>query len=301
MTPAGASSSRLLSSIPANPGLIAAVVRVLSFIDDLPSGATGALRFGEQGLVLLQDRKVCWAVARSMRVRLTDILRNQSTPPLSREAVEAIFRRCRENNTPLGEALVASGLASEAGLRAALFKHNQEAIVALARSGLSPDGFAQHSKTGYDPKFSFSSCEVLAMMGSADDPARATAAQHELADVLVPDSAGAAFTRSSSASGVMLIAVDRGCDVPVRDLLELCSWVAGLFDVAQTFDPGVLAARVAWGPRISLVSWRVKDVDHISLCASRAAAARLVSRLSARGTRTSGVLPVAEPSKKEPA
>jgi hypothetical protein len=286
----------LLSSIPANPGLIAAVMRVLSFVDDLPPGATGVLRFGDQGLVLLQARKVCWAVARTMRVRLTDIIRNQSTPPLPREAVEAIYRRCRENNTPIGEALVASGLASEAGLRAALFKHNQEAIVALARGGLAPDAFTSHSKTGYDPKFSFSSCEVLAMLGSADDPASATAAQHELGDVLVPDSTGVAFTRSSAASGVMLIAVDRACDVPVRDLLELCSWVAGLFDVARTFDPGVLVARVAWGPRISLVSWRVKDVDYVGLCSSRAAAARLVSRLAARGTRTSGVLPVVGPS-----
>jgi len=159
----------MLSSIPASPGLVASVQRLLAYIDDLPAGATGALHFGDQGVILLESRKVCWAVARSMRIRLTDILRNQSTPPLPRERVEQIYRRCKESGTPIGEALVASGLATEAGLRAALFKHNGEAIVALAQSGIVPDAFVPHLKTGYDPKFSFTSCEVLAMLGSFDD------------------------------------------------------------------------------------------------------------------------------------
>ena len=184
MSAQGVTSSRMLSSIPANPGIVAGVLRLLGLVDDLPSGATGALHFGEQGLILLQSGKICWAVARSMRLRLTDILRGQSTPPLPREAVEALYRSCRESGKPIGEALVASGLVSEQGLRAALFKHNGEAIVALAKSGALPDSFVAHSKTGYDPKFSFSSCEVLAMLGFADDLARAAAAQHELAHLL---------------------------------------------------------------------------------------------------------------------
>src|SRR5688572_27455470 len=239
----------MLSSIPASPGLVAAVQRLLSYVDDLPAGATGALHFGEQGVILLQSRKICWAVARTMRVRLTDILRNQSTPPVPREAVEALYRQCEISGTPIGEALVASGLASEAGLRAALYKHNGEAIVALAQSGAVPDSFVSHSKTGYDPKFAFSSSEVLAMLGFADDPARAAAAQHELTGCLVEESTGAAFARSSAASGALVIAVDRGCDVAASDLVELCNWLSGLFDVARTSDPAVFAARVAWGSR----------------------------------------------------
>jgi hypothetical protein len=224
---------------------------------------------------------------------LTDILRNQSTPPVPREAVEAIYRRCTESGTPIGEALVASGLASEAGLRAALFKHNGEAIATLARGGLLPGPFTTHSKTGYDPKFSFSVCEVLAMFGALDDPAGAAAAQLELSSPLVPDSTGAAFTRASSSSGVMVVAVDRACDLQVRDLLELCSWSAGLIDLARTFDPTVLAGRVAWGSQASLVTWRFQDVGYVALCSSRAAAARLVSRLAERNMRQSGTLLIA--------
>ncbi len=284
-------ASRLLSSIPASPGLVAAVQRLLSFIDDLPAHATGALHFGEHGVILVQQRKICWAVARSMRIRLTDILRNQTTPPVPREHVEQIYRRCKENGTPIGEALVASGLASEAGLRAALFKHNGEAIVALARSGLGPDQFIAHSKTGYDPKYSFTCCEVLAMLGSFDDPARAAAAQLELNGTLVTDSYGAAFSRGAAASGALLIAVGGGCDLPLIDLLGLCNWATGLFDVATTFDSEVFCARASWPGNAGLVTWRSSDVGYVGLCTSRAAAARLVSRISERTVRSSGVLP----------
>jgi hypothetical protein len=288
-----APSSRMLSSIPANPGLVSSVLRLLSFIDDLPPGTTGALHFGDDGIVLLQNRRICWSVARGMRVRLTDILRGQSTPPLSREAVEALYRSCKDSGTPLGEALVASGMASEAGLRAALYKHNGEAIVALARSGATPSSFVTHSKAGYDLKFSFSSSDVLAMLGAGDDPARAAVAQLELSSVLVEESTGAAFARSSAASGALVVAVDKACDVAVTDLVELCNWVSSLFDVAHTSDPAIFAARMAWGSRAALVTWRVKDVSYVGLCYSRAAAARLLSRLSERGSRESGMLPIA--------
>ena len=285
-------SSRVLPSIPASPGLITSVLRLLAFVDDLPLGATGVLRFGETGVILLESRKICWAVARSMRLRLTDILRNQSTPPMPREAVEEIYRRCKIDGKPIGEALVMSGLVTEAGLRAALFKHNGEAIAHLAGSGLSPDAFVSHTRMGYDSKFSFSPCEVLATLGSLDDPARARAAQIELDHTLVPDSFGAAFVRSDTAAGALVIAVDRACDLPVCDLVEVCNWTAGLFDVAHTFDPEVALSRATWGGHLALVTWRSKEVAYLGLCASRAAAARLVSRLET-AAKSSGVIAAA--------
>lgn len=283
-------TSRMLSSIPANPGLVAAVQRLLGYVDDLPLGAAGALNFGEHGVVLVQSRKICWAVAHATRIRLTDILRNQTSPPVAREHVEQIYRRCKETGTPIGEALVGSGLASEAGLRAALFNHNGEAIVALARSGLAPSEFIAHPKTGYDPKYSFATCEVLAMLGALDDRARAAAAQLELSSLLVPESVGAAFARSAAASSALLIAVAGGCDIPIADLMGLGNWSSGLFDVVTTVDPEIFCARANWAGRAGLVAWRGKDVGYVALCSSRAAAARLVSSLSERTVRSSGVM-----------
>jgi len=290
MNSVGASPARALSSIPARPSLVGAVQRVLGFIDDLPPGATGALSFGTHGVILVQSRKICWAMARGMRLRLTDILRSQATPAVPRDAVEQVYRRCKETGEPVGEALVASGLATEAGLRVALLKHNGEAVVALARESAMPDDFAAHVKRGYDPRYSFSACEMLAMLGGLEDPAAAAAAQAELSSVLVTDSVGAAFTRSGDAAGAMVIAVDRGCDFPVRDLLGVCNWAAGLFDVARTFDSEIFAARASIGAQAGVVSWRFQDVGYLGLCSSRAAAARLVSRLSERAARSSGVV-----------
>ena len=190
---AGLMSSRMLSSISASPGLVASVQRLLGYIDDLPAGATGALHFADQSVTFLESRKICWVATRGVRIRLTDILRNQSTPPVPREQVELIYRTCKENGTPIGEALVASGLAFQAGLRAALFKHNGD-------------------------------------------------------------------------------------------------WVSGVFDVASTVDSEVFAARANWSGSAGLVTWRLDDVGYLGLCSSRAAAARLVSRLSERASRSSGVV-----------
>ena len=282
-------SSRMLPSIPASPGLIASVIRLLAFIDELPFGATGVLRFGDEGLILLQSRKVCWAVARSMRLRLTDILRNQTTPPLPRESIEDIYRQCKDSGIPLGEALVKGGLVSEIGLRAALFKHNGEAIARLAEAASVPEAFVSHRRMGYDSKYSFSSCEVLAMLGSQDDPARATAAQLELCSSLVPESSGAAFVRNNAGAGSLVIAVDHGCDVPVHDLVEVCNWTTGLFDMVRTVDPHACLARATWGKHTALVTWQAKDVGYVGLCSTRAAAARLVSRLE-RASISSGVI-----------
>jgi hypothetical protein len=278
----------MLPSIRVSAGLIASVLRLLAFVDELPAGATGVLHFGEHGVILLESRRVCWAVARGTQLRLTDILRNQSMPPLARAEVEDVYRQCRRTGRPVGEALVESGLVSEAGLRAALFKYNGEGIAQLARTGATPDGFTSHARAAYDSRFSFSPCELLAMLGSLDDPARATAAQLELANALVQDSSGAAFARSSATSGALVIAVAHGCDVPVADLLEICNWATGLFDVVRTFDAEASAARATWGGN-ALVTWRVSEVNYVGLCASRAAAARIVSQLSQRTARAGGL------------
>ncbi|HXK17505.1 MAG TPA: hypothetical protein VNG33_06875 [Polyangiaceae bacterium] len=278
-------SKRLLSSIPASPGLFASVLRLLSAVDDFPPDATGVLRFGGHGMILLESRKICWAVAASMRGRLTDILCNQGSSRLPKALVEDVFRKCKLSGQPLGETLVKSGLVSEFGLRAALLKHTGEAIAQLARTGVGPDHFTAHNATSYDPRFAFSACEILAMLGAVGDPARATAAHHELESTLVQESTGAAFARSSAVSGALVIAVERGCDFAVQDLVEVCNWISGLFDVVRTFEPEACAARAVWGGRAGLVTWRLNDVGYVGLCSSRAAATRLVSKL---GQRASG-------------
>jgi hypothetical protein len=102
-------AGRRLPSIPAGPGLLTSVLQLLRAIDDLPAGATGALPFGDQGVILLEARKICWALARSMRFHLTDILRSQSTEELTQDVVEQVYRRCKQTGTPIGGSVGARG------------------------------------------------------------------------------------------------------------------------------------------------------------------------------------------------
>jgi hypothetical protein len=268
-----------------------AVLRLLSFVDELPFGATGALYFGARGVILVESRKVCWALARGMPFTLTEILREQSTPPLSLGDVEAVYRRCKQSGQPIGEALLQGGLVTARGLKAALLRHSAEAVAELALAKAEPEAFLPHARAGYNAQFSFSTSELLAMFGSRDDPERAAAAQHELASSLVPGSVGVAFTCNGASSKV--IAVDPTCDLPVTDLTEICVWVAGMFDVARTVDPGMNAARATWGANTALVTWSEGEVGYVGVCVSRAAAACLLSQVSQRfqrGTGVSGVM-----------
>lgn len=268
-----------------------AVLKLLSFVDELSFGATGALSFGAKGVILVESRRVCWAVARGMPFTLTEILREQSSPPLSLGAVEAVYRRSKRSGQPIGEALLQGGLVTATGLKAALLRHSAEAIAELALAKAEPEAFLPHARAGYNPRFSFSTSELLAMFGSRDDPTRAAAAQQELQSSLVPGSVGIAFSCKGANSRV--IAVDPSCDLPVTDLSELCVWVAGMFDVTRTVDPQMNAARATWGANTALVTWTADDVGYVGVCASRAAAACLLSQVAQRfqrGTGVSGVM-----------
>lgn len=269
-------------------GLAASALGILGTVDELPAGATGALKFEELGVVLVESRRICWAAAVPMRLRLTDILCNKRVPPIPRAAIEEVYRGCKAKGRPLGEALVESGLVSESGLKSAIRQHTSEAILHLARAQAVADAFLPHTQRGYDPRFSFTSCEILASLSSTGDPARAKAAELELEAVLVPESTGAAFVRSEFAPGAQIIAVSADCDLPVIDLVEVCNWATGLLDVAQAIDAQVRVVRVAWCGRTSLVTWRKYAVDYAALCSSGAAAARLVSEL---GRRSHGDVP----------
>ncbi|HEX4337290.1 MAG TPA: hypothetical protein VH062_15345 [Polyangiaceae bacterium] len=268
--------------IPSERGLAAWTLCLLGAIDELPSGATGALRFGEGGVVLVESRRICWAQAKSMRLRLTDILCNQANPPIARDAIEDVVRGCRTTGHPLGESLVASGLVSETGLRSALREHTTHAVAHLARERATADAFSPHTQRGYDPRYAFTTCEILATVCGADDPPRSATAERELAGVLVTESTGAAFVRGALGSGAMLVAADPACDVPVDELVAAGNWATGLLDVAAAFEPEVRVVRVAWCSRTALVTWRKYGVDYVALCSSSAAAARLVSELGKR-------------------
>jgi hypothetical protein len=270
-----------VTSISSNVLLLSSVVSLLEHVERLPSGATGALAYGEGGVILVENRRICWAVARDMRARLTDILCQQREPPLERAHVEAIYRSCQQQGTPLGEALVEQGLVSESELRAALERHTCEALVRIAQSAqTAPTGFDRHSSGGYQPRFVFGAAELLASLSGQRRAQLAAQARSELAGKLVPDAYGFAFLREPGRREPVLIAVDRASELPVAAALGVARWVLGALELAAYVDAQSALLSGTWCERMSLVAWRREGVYYAALCSSRPASARLLSRLA---------------------
>jgi hypothetical protein len=288
--------SRFPSGVASDPTLLASAVEVLECVEALPPGSTGVLGFEDEGVILVDGGRICWALARDMRERLTDILCTDPERPIARGLIEDIFRRSKESGTPLGESLVASGLVSEAGLRAALSRHNAEAIACLAQARTRPTRFSMHARGGYDPRFAFGTTELLAAMSNPSHRARAARASRHLDDVKVEDAVGVAFVRDVEAAGPAVIAVDRGCPLRVAETLEIGGWVNGLFDVTVVFDSKTALISASWCGTTGVVAWRIGDVSYASICSSRPASALLMNQVASRlemgGVRYSGTMKV---------
>ncbi len=286
--------SRFRSSVASDPTLLSSAVEVLECVEGLSPGSTGVLRFEDEGVVLVDGARICWALARNMRERLTDILCKDPERPIARGHVEDVFRRAKESGTPFGESLVASGLVSVAGLRTALSRHNAEAIACLAHARKRPTQFSTHSRGKYDPRFAFSTTELLAAISNSSNQKRAVEASQWLDDVNVQDAVGVAFVRDVAGASPALIAVDGGCPLRVGETLEICGWVNGLFDVTTLFDAKTALISACWHGTTGVVAWRIGDVSYAAICSSRPASALLLNRLASRlamgGVRYSGTM-----------
>jgi hypothetical protein len=252
---------------------------LLASVESLPPDAVGLLQYGQSGTVLVESRAVCWAFASGMRRRLSTLLRQQRSPPLEASYIEELIEGCRRTGRPLGEVLLATGHISQEGLRMALFSHVVEAVARIARSGADCVGFTPHESASYDPRFTFSTAEVLAALGGRRDRAQAAAAKRGLRTTLVPGSRGLAFVREEI--GPVAIAVEGTPALRVPEILDMCGWASSLFDLTTVFDDDVRIATGGGGSSNAVVTWKAGDTQFVAVCESRAASALLIARIDA--------------------
>jgi hypothetical protein len=258
---------------------LAASVRVLEEIERLPNGATGALVFAEHGMVLVENKRICWAVAHGMQRRLTDLLCEQSAT-LQRQQAEDLYRKCKREGRPLGETLVSSGLVSLAELQSTLLRHNGEALRTLAQfSNLREVKFSSLSARGYDARLSFTTSELLAALSARRYRTEAADAKATLVEFARADARSFAFVRDPQIADGVPIAVDKGCSLRVADLRVLTAWALRTLDVASFVDPGAQVLCGQWCAKTSIVVWKNADVYYVSLCESRPASTLLLSQL----------------------
>jgi hypothetical protein len=274
-SPVGAAlDSRVSASVP-----LSALTQTLELIDELDESATGALRFGKSGVVLVERGLVCWATAPDMRRRLTDLLRRQASPPLTTEALEALYRKCRDDAVPLGEELVRDGLITPAGLRRSLKTHIAEAVALIAVSGETSADWLPHKRDRYDARFAFSAGELLTVIAAQRKLQEASEAKDVLRKVLDGEAVGLALRRERGAAVATPLSLVRARRLKLGDLTKLSVWARETLDVCGALDPTCRLASAALPSGHSALAWQHDELIYVLLCHDKRSLARCLSRL----------------------
>lgn len=262
-------------------------LRVLSAVEELPGDATGALVYGPagsmSGVVLVEHGRVCWAAGTGLRQRLTDLLREACSPPMSAAELEAFFLECRTRGQPIGEALVAHGRLSPANLRAALLQHTAESLSAPAPWTATPH-FVPHKARGYASAFTFRPVELLAFASAAAlGEAAASSAQGQLFELV-----GTRHSALFDKPGEVLLACQLPEEAPtgLRELRAAGAWAAESLIDADHHDAALKFTMDGRGG--VWLGWREDGLTYLVRCRDRDDFSLMVRNLMRRG-RSSAV------------
>jgi hypothetical protein len=211
------------------------VFDVCSVVDELEGSATGELvvqRGGAaRGTVFVERGRVCWAAARGLARRLTELLGERaSLPPAD---MERMFLACKSKGVPIGEHLVACGALRADDLRAALLDHTVESLDHLV--GGAQGVWRPRAGKGYSPRFTFTSAELLVRSGALRQPATARAARGLIERWFAGSVWAAAFARTASSAYPQPIA-SAGAIPCARALIHHGRWAVSTLDVVHTFS-----------------------------------------------------------------
>lgn len=236
---------------------------VLQAIEALPEHATGALRFGDRGAVLVDSRRICWAVATNMPQRLTDLLRKQRNPPLSTSFLAGVFRDARARGVPMGEALLATGQITEQGLRAAVLGQVTAAIGHIASDAVGELAFEPYDAMRYDPRFLFRPAAVFERLGAIDNQVGAALARRDLAAWLEPPTTALVFARDTLPRTPTVVAMANAECLSLGELLAIGDKLR-----AQAQGGAVRLRSLCWKDGARLLAWNHGELSFAALCAS---------------------------------
>jgi hypothetical protein len=210
---------------------------LLQEIDALDDRATGALVVGTQpqplGTILVEEGRICWAAASGMSRRLTDLLRTESDPPIGKDVIEEVYRSCKTNGQPLGEALVERGIVSAGGLRKALRQHTSESLLQLVSESQRAWKWVEHRHRRYDARFAFDPIDILTGIGATIDAEVSRRAEALLDRFRGTESALAVYARELYPTGPFPVAALGGQRMDVSALMALGCWAREVVDVSR--------------------------------------------------------------------
>ncbi|MAQ16496.1 MAG: hypothetical protein CMN30_17095 [Sandaracinus sp.] len=248
---------------------------VLRAIEDQCARGPALLRFEGAGDVLVTHGALCWASARGMRQRMSDLLRYKCNPPLEREFLTEVLQRCRRERTPLGDALLATGKVTESGLRSALANQVTDAIARIGMKESQLTARENLARAEYDERFTFSPAEIFAALGARRDPAGAVVARRRLQWAFDgTGGCGFAFFAEGSRDHTVALAVTRECSLAIQQMVVLARWAREILRVEGFLEPSRLVvakvddwtALVAWSREGVIFAGRVPldSVEHLA-------------------------------------
>lgn len=209
---------------------------VCTFIDELGPAAIGEIivrdRGGGRGAVFVERGRICWAAARGLAQRLTELLVVRAR--LQPHVMESLFLSCKRDRLPLGEQLVTRGMLSADALRETLLQHTLESLEHLCGRG-ARGAWCPRSGNGYSPRFTFATAELLAGIGAIHHAAIAPDLHATIRATFDPDEWGAAFVRDASSAFPEPVAVVGEVPHRVATLVRFGKWAASVLDVAAAF------------------------------------------------------------------
>ncbi|MBS2014571.1 MAG: hypothetical protein JST00_16915 [Deltaproteobacteria bacterium] len=221
---------------------VRSIVDACSLVDALGGRATGELVVhggeGATGTVFVERGRVCWAAARGLARRLSELLEARAS--ISAHAMEARYAWCKANRVPLGEHLVAARILSAADLREALLTHTVESLLCLCR-GDARARFLPRDGEGYNPRFTFATAELVTRGLAVANSERAARLKQLLDELFFDEPWGAAFVRSPRVAYPEPVALSGLETLAASTLLRFGKWAASVVDIVSAFtEPSAL-------------------------------------------------------------
>lgn len=217
-----------------------------AFVDDLGAWAVGELVVngadGPRGTVFVERGRICWAAARGLAPRLTELLGARAA--LTPTEMEALFLACKQQRIPLGEHLVARGVLDPTELRAALLQHTIESLRHLCTAE-SRGKWCPRVGNGYSPRFTFATSELLAEIGASSHAAIADRVRPILEGSFDEGGWAAAFVRSAACAYPEPILVHGSVPHAATMLVRFGKWAASALDIASAFTDEAAVLSVA--------------------------------------------------------
>jgi hypothetical protein len=203
--------------------LIDALVRV----EGVAPSDSGLLSFGidpNNGGILVEKGRICWAAARGMQQRLRDLLQDFAQD--RGVDFERIYQRCRAEGRLLGQTLVDEGWITPTELERALRRHSAESLIELCSDGDQRTSWISRGSHGYSPRFTFRPLDVLLDVAAVYVPELQSTAHRELGRFAGPERWGGAFCIEPHHGAAAPVAAFG--DLTVNELSVLGRWALSL-------------------------------------------------------------------------